>query len=62
MFDVLGKLTKAAIGVVVETPIAVIADVVTLGGSLTDKDKPYTATALSKVVENVQGATEKEKP
>lgn len=57
MFDVLGKLTKAVVGVVVETPIAVVADVVTLGGVLTDKDKPYTATAIEKVVENVQDAT-----
>lgn len=52
-----GSLLKAAVGVVVETPIAVVADVVTLGGSLTDKDKPYTAEAIEKVVGNVQDAT-----
>jgi len=52
-----GKLLKAAVGVVVETPVAVIADVVTMGGVLTDKREPYTATALKKVVENVQDAT-----
>ena len=57
MFEALGKLTKAAVGLVVETPIAVVADVVTLGGVLTDKDQPYTATAVEKVVKNVQDAT-----
>ena len=57
MFNLIGNLTKAVVVVVVETPIAVVADVITLGGSLTDKDKPYTADALSKVVQNVQDAT-----
>ena len=51
------ELLKAVVGAVVETPIAVVADVVTLGGALTDKDKPYTATAIEKVVDNVQKAT-----
>ena len=57
MFEMLGSLTKAVVGAVVETPLAVVADVVTLGGALTDKDKPYTATAVEKVVKNVQDAT-----
>lgn len=57
MFEMLGKLTKAAVGLVVETPIAIVADVVTLGGACTDKDEPYTATALSKVVKNIEDAT-----
>ena len=52
-----GSLLKAAVGVVVETPVAIVADVVTLGGSLTDKDKPYTAEAVEKVVENIQDST-----
>ena len=58
MFGLIENLTKAAIGVVVETPIAVVADVVTLGGALTDKDKPYTAEALSKVMENIEKSTD----
>ncbi len=58
MFGMLGNLTKAVVGVVVETPIAVAADVLTLGGSLTDQDKPYTAQAVEKVVDNVQKATD----
>ena len=57
MFGMLVDLVKAAVGVVIETPIAVVADVVTMGGTLTDKDQPYTATALEKVVENVENAT-----
>ena len=58
MFGLIGSLTKAVVGVVVETPIAVVADVVTLGGSLTDKKEPYTTTAVSKVVKHVQDATD----
>lgn len=52
-----GSLLKAVIGVVVETPIAIVTDGVTLGGSLSDKDKPYTATALEKVVKNLEDST-----
>jgi hypothetical protein len=58
MFGMLGDLAKAAVGVVVETPIAIAADVLTLGGSLTDKDEPYTATAVKNVMQNVENATE----
>lgn len=53
-----GKLLKAAVGVVVETPVAVVADAITIGGTLNNRREPYTASALKKVVENVQGATE----
>lgn len=57
MLGMLGNLAKAAVGVVIETPIAVVADVVTMGGVLTDKSQPYTATALEKVMENVEKST-----
>lgn len=57
MFGMLGNLVKATVGAVVETPIAIVADVVTLGGVLTDKETPYTAEAVSKVVKNVQEST-----
>lgn len=57
MFGTLGSLVKATVGVVVATPVAVVADVVTLGGALTDRREPYTATALSDVVVNVTNAT-----
>lgn len=61
MFGVLNSLTKAVVGVVVETPIAIVADIVTLGGSMTDKNEPYTVTALGKVVDNVSDATDQSK-
>lgn len=57
MFGLISGLTKAVVGVVVETPLAIAADVVTMGGALTDKKEPYTATAVKKVVKNVDDAT-----
>ena len=57
MFGILEDLTKAVVGIVVETPIAIVADVVTMGGALTDKDEPYTATAIKGVMKNVEHAT-----
>lgn len=60
MFEMLKSLTKATVGLVVEPPISIVADVVTLGGSLTDKNQPYTTTAIKKVVDNVQDATKPE--
>lgn len=56
MFDMLGSLAKAAVSVVT-VPVAVVADVVTLGGALTDKDKPYTAEAVEDFVDNLKDAT-----
>lgn len=56
MFGIISGLAKAVVGVVVETPIAIVADVVTMGGALNDKAQPYTATALQKVMKNVEDA------
>ena len=50
------SLAKAALAVVT-VPVSVVADVVTLGGALTDKDQPYTATAMSDAVKNLRNAT-----
>jgi predicted benzoate:H+ symporter BenE len=55
MFGILESLTKAALGVVT-IPVAAVADVVTMGGALTDKDEPYTASAVSDVVKNLTDA------
>lgn len=55
MFGILESLAKAAVSVVT-VPVAVVADVVTLGGSLTDKDQPYTADAVGDVVQNLKDA------
>lgn len=61
MFGILGDLTKAAIGVVIETPIAIAADIATLGGVLTDKDETYTGKAIKGVMKNVEHATKPER-
>lgn len=50
-----GELLKAAVGVVT-TPVTLAADVITLGGALTDRDEPYTATQLSEVMKNLESA------
>ena len=51
------NLLKAVIGAVVETPVALVADVVTLGGAINDKKEPYTATAVKKIVQNIEEST-----
>ncbi len=56
MFKMLESLTKAATAVVT-VPVAVVADVVTMGGVLTDKEKPYTAEAVSDLVQNLKDAS-----
>ena len=55
MFGLLESLAKAAVGVVT-LPVTVAADVITLGGALTDKDEPYTASAASDIVKNLTNA------
>ena len=60
MFGMLESLAKAA-AAVVTVPVAVVADVVTLGGSLNDKDKPYTAEAVGDLVDNLKDATRPER-
>jgi hypothetical protein len=53
-----GELLKAAVGLVIETPIAIVSDVVTVGGGLSDKEQPYTLSALEKVLKNIQDSTD----
>lgn len=43
-----GKLTKLALDVI-ETPVAIVKDVATLGGALTDQDKSYTQKKLDDI-------------
>jgi len=43
-----GNLAKLAMDVV-ETPVSVVKDVVTMGGALTDQKKPYTAQSLEDI-------------
>lgn len=56
MFGMLESITKAALGVVT-APVVIIADVITLGGTLTDRDEPYTSSQISDVVQNLKNAT-----
>ena len=56
MFGMIESLVKAA-AAVVTVPVAVVADVVTLGGAVNDKNRPYTADAVSDLVENLKNAT-----
>jgi hypothetical protein len=60
MFGFIEGLAKAAVGVVT-LPVQVVADVVTLGGALTDKDEPYTAKGVSDVMQNLQDAVTPDK-
>jgi hypothetical protein len=60
MFSIFGDLAKAAVAVVT-VPVAVVADVVTMGGALTDKDQPYTADAIEDFVKNVNNAADPRK-
>lgn len=54
MLGALSSLTKAAIGVVVNVPVAVVADAITMCGVAVDRREPYTATAVKDVVKNVE--------
>ena len=57
MFDMLTKLTKAVVGVVV-LPVDVATDVITMGGALTDQNKPYTAQRAEQIMDNLKKAIE----
>ena len=57
MFGILKNVTKAVVGVAT-LPLDVAADVLTLGGTCTDKDRPYTAEKLSDIMENLEKAVD----
>lgn len=48
-------LTKITIDVVT-LPVAIAKDVVTLGGTITDQSKPYTAQKLDEIKEDAEDA------
>jgi len=56
MFEIFNSLTKAAVAVV-SLPATIVADVVTMGGFLTDKDGTYTGEALSDALTNLHDAS-----
>lgn len=54
-----GSLLKAALSPI-DIAVSVAADVVTMGGAMTDQDKPYTAQAAERLMDNVEGVFEPE--
>jgi hypothetical protein len=50
---IFGKLIKLTLDVV-ETPIAVVKDVVTLGGAINDKNQPYTLDKIEDIGSDYQ--------
>jgi hypothetical protein len=58
MFGMLESLTKAAISVVT-LPVSLTADVITLGGAITEQEQPYTKTNLENVYGNLKDAAKR---
>lgn len=56
----LGSLFKAA-AVIVDLPVALVADTVTLGGATTDCKKSYTESAVGRFVDNITDITDPSK-
>lgn len=50
----LGKIIGTALDIV-EIPIAIVKDVATLDGMLTDKEEPYTKRKISELAEDYKG-------
>jgi hypothetical protein len=53
------SLAKAALSIVT-LPVDAVADVVTMGGCLNDREEPYTASKARKVIENIDDAVRPE--
>jgi hypothetical protein len=51
------SLLKAVVGVVT-LPVDIVADVITLGGSLNDKPETYTGKKCGGIMDNIAEATE----
>jgi hypothetical protein len=51
------SLLKAVVGVVT-IPIDIVADVITLGGSLNNKPETYTGKKCGDIMDNIAAATE----
>ena len=48
-----GKLTRLTLDLI-ETPIAIVKDVATLGGSLNDRDESYTVKKLKDIADDYE--------
>lgn len=53
MFGMFESIFKSA-AAVVTVPVALVSDVVTLGGAINDKDKPYTVAEVRNLLKNVE--------
>jgi hypothetical protein len=51
------SLLKAVVGVVT-LPVDIVADAITLGGSLNDKPETYTGKKCADIMDNIADATE----
>ena len=60
MFGFFESALKAA-AAVVDIPVAIIADTVTLGGALTDREETYTGKAAGRLVKNVSDMADPDK-
>ena len=54
------SILKAAVAVVT-VPVDVVADVITMGGVMTDQDEPYTAQKARKIMRNIDDAVNPKK-
>lgn len=55
MFGILGNIAEIAAKTVVALPVAVVADVVTIGGVLTDKPEgTYTGNIVNSICKNIE--------
>jgi len=43
---------------ILKTPIAIIADIATLGGTLSDRDEPYTTSVVNMILDDVDDIIE----
>jgi hypothetical protein len=60
MFGMLKSAVKAATAVV-DVPVALAADVFTMGGVVTDRDKTYTEDAVGRFTQNVKDIADPDK-
>lgn len=60
MLNFITGMTKAVVKTAVGLPVAVVADVITLGGLATDKrgDRPYTGDMLKSIGESLDEMTD----
>ena len=58
--NMFGSLLKATVGLVVDLPVAIVKDTVTLGGTLIDEDSAI-AKSCGNIVDNLGNAVDPDK-